>query len=585
MRELTHKVDFCVVGGGIAGLCAAVSAARQGLQVILVHDRPVLGGNASSEIRMWLCGATGANLRETGIVEELALENNYRNPGSNFSIWDSVLYQLARECGNLTVLMNCSVNSLSMDGTRIATVRGWQTTSETWHTVAAGWFADCSGDSILAPLSGAEFRLGREAAAEFGETLGQPAADRQTMGMSCLLQARETDSPKTFIPPRWAKKITSDEQLAERGHGFTGLNNFWWLELGGNRDSIHDTEELRHELLALAFGVWDHIKNQGEHGAENWELEWVGFLPGKRESRRYVGDHILCEADILAGGVFPDVVAYGGWPLDDHHPDGFYYAGPPNTIGKVPQPYGIPYRCLYSKNITNLFFAGRNISTTHVGLSSTRVMLTCGLLGQAVGTAAAIACRENCPPRALFPALIPELQQRLLAADCYLPGVPRVIAPLAAGAELLASEGDPEPLRSGFDRPVGEIDHGWRGQPGAWLEYRFAGRRNIKAVRMVFDSDLNRQGQGACANHWEKNILSNFPLRQPPRRPPATLVRSYRLEGRDDTGTWRTLYQEDHNYQRLVRIPLDCSLSAIRLIPLSTWGAEDCHLFAFEPEE
>ncbi len=585
MRELTHTVDFCVVGGGIAGLCAAVSAARQGLRVALIHDRPVLGGNASSEIRMWLCGATGANLRETGIVEEIALENNYRNPSSNFSLWDSVLYQLAFECKNLTVLMNCSVNGLNLVGDRIESVRGWQTTSETWHTVTAKLFADCSGDSILAPLSGAKFRWGREAKTEFGESLGQIAPDRHTMGMSCLLQARETDSPKTFIAPRWARKISSDEQLSDREHDFTGLHNFWWLELGGNRDSIHDTEEIRHELLALAFGVWDHIKNHGEHGADNWELEWVGFLPGKRESRRYVGEHILSEADILSGGIFPDVVAYGGWPLDDHHPEGFYYAGPPNHLGKVPQPYGIPYRCLYSQNIANLFFAGRNISTTHVALSSTRVMLTCGILGQAVGIAAALACRENCPPRKLFPALIPELQQRLLDADCYLPGIARAIAPLAATAQLRAASGNPEPLRNGIDRPVGENDNGWRGRPGEWLEYRFEGSRKVGAIRMVFDSDLNRQGQGACANHCEKNILSNFPRFSPPRRPPASLIRSYRLEGQDDTGAWQTLFQEDHNYQRLVRLPLGRSLRAIRLTPLSTWGAEDCHLFAFEPQE
>ncbi len=585
MRELTHQVDFCVVGGGIAGLCAAVSAARQGLRVALIHDRTVLGGNASSEIRMWLCGATGANLRETGIVEELALENNYRNPSSNFSIWDSVLYQLARECKNLTVFMNCSVNSLTMAGERIASVRGWQTSSETWHTVAATLFADCSGDSILAPLSGAEFRLGREAAAEFGESLGQPAADCRTMGMSCLIQARETDSAKTFIAPKWAKKISSDEQLLSRGHGFTGLHNFWWLELGGNRDSIHDTEELRHELLALAFGVWDHIKNHGEHGAENWELDWVGFLPGKRESRRYVGDYILSEKDILSGGNFPDVVAYGGWPLDDHHPDGFYYAGAPNSIGKVPQPYSIPYRCLYSKNIPNLYFAGRNISATHVGLSSTRVMLTCGLLGQAVGLAAALACRENCSPRELYPAHITELQQRLLAADCFLPGVSRVIAPLAASAALSASSGDPAPLRNGLDRPVGRTDNGWRGQLGDWLEYRFDGPRPVRAVRIVFDSDLNRLGQGACSQHYEKNILSNFPLHQPPRRPPATLVKGFRLAIDRGNGEWQTVYQEDNNYQRLVEVPLDCTARGIRLIAENTWGAPDCHLFAFEPIE
>ena len=169
MKWKYHKADLCVIGGGLAGMCAAIAAARHGAKVVLMHDRPVLGGNASSEIRMWICGAHGENNRETGIIEEIELENMYRNPNRNYSIWDSILYEKVRFEENITLLLNCSCNSLEMNGNRIKSVKGWQLTTETWHTVEADLFADCSGDSILAPLSGAEYRIGREAFAEFGE--------------------------------------------------------------------------------------------------------------------------------------------------------------------------------------------------------------------------------------------------------------------------------------------------------------------------------------------------------------------------------------------------------------------------------
>ncbi len=582
MRELSHVFDFCVVGGGLSGLSAALAAARSGLRCALVQDRPVLGGNASSEIRMWICGAAGLDNRETGIVEEISLENNYRNPSSNFSIWDSVLFQLAWQEKNLTLFMNCSVNSLEMQGQSIKSIRGWQGTAETWHVITADVFADCSGDSILAPLSGAEFSIGREATDEFDESLAQEKADRKTMGMSCLIQARETDSPKTFIPPPWATKISCDTQLANRGHDFRGMNNFWWLELGGDRDSIHDTEELRDELLALAFGVWDHIKNHGEHGADNWELEWVGFLPGKRESRRYIGDHVLSEKELLSGGKFPDLVAYGGWPIDDHFPGGFYHQGEPNRYIHMKQPYGIPYRCLYSKNIDNLYFAGRNISATHVGISSTRVMATCSLMGQAVGLAAALCNKYSCLPRGVYDKHIAELQAMLMEDDCYLPGMKREVSELCRNAALSASEGEPQALLSGVDRPLDGEPNAWVGKPGSYLQYDFGRKTKISSVRIVFDSDLNRMGKGDCKNHVEKNILSNFPLHQPPRTPPASLVKEFCLEARLPDGSWKQCYVETNNYQRLLRFQLDIETEAIRLIPKATWGAEECRVFAFE---
>ena len=581
METIQHKAEFCVVGGGLAGMAAAVAAARHGAKTVLIQDRPVLGGNASSECRMWISGARN-DVHETGYVEELKLENNYRKPQLNWSIWDSITYESVRFQPNLEVILNCSVNDLTMDGMRITSVKGWQLTTQTWHVVEADLFADCSGDSILAPLSGADFRIGREARNEFGEDFGPDEDDLKTMGMSCLIQARETDSPKKFIPPTWANKYLTDDDMPNRGHGYRGLSNFWWIELGGEDDSIRDTEVIRDRLLAVAFGVWDHIKNHGDHKADNWVLDWVGFLPGKRESRRYLGDHILTQQEIKTEGRFDDMVAYGGWPMDDHDPAGMNGTGRPNTNYPAPSPYGIPYRSLYSRNVENLFFAGRNISVTHAALSSTRVMATCATVGQAVGIAAAIAAANGLTPRGVYEQQIQELQNALMDDDCYLPWHVRPIAELSKNAILRASEGDPEPLRNGIDRPLDGQENVWSCQPNGWAEYDFGRTVPLKRARMIFDSDLNRKGQGDCAYYEERNLLSNYPLNQPDRPVPATLVKSFRLDVKDANGLWKTVWETTTNHQRLVVVPLDCDGCAVRIVPTETWGAPSCRLFAFE---
>ena len=394
------SADFCVVGGGIAGLCAALAAARHGARTVLVQDRPMLGGNASSEIRMHICGAHGPNRRETGIVEEIQLENLRYNAGSCWPVFDSVLWGLARREPLLTLVLDASVCSCETAADRsIRSVRAWQGTTQRWIEVSARLFADCSGDAVLAPLSGADFRVGREARSEYGESEAPPEADSCTMGNSILLQAMEFETPQDFAPPPWAIDFSEpDMQRWVRNRWMPPTrNNYWWIEVGGADDSIGNAEEHRDQLLPIAFGVWDWIKNKWEEHEKyrNFGLEWVGSLPGKRESRRYLGDHVLTQGEVQSGGDFPDVVAYGGWLIDNHYPKGFWHDGPGTKYTDCPSPFGIPYRSLYSRNVPNLLFAGRDISCTHVAMSATRVMATCGLCGQAVGTAAAIAAREH----------------------------------------------------------------------------------------------------------------------------------------------------------------------------------------------
>ena len=558
----------------MAGMIAAISAARHGVKVALIQDRPVLGGNASSEIRMHICGAHGENNRETGLLEEILLENHYRNSQPNYSIWDSVLYGKAQYQDNLTLFLNCSVSDCEMEGRRVKSVTGWQLTTETWHTIEAKLFADCSGDGILAPLTGADYRIGREARSEFGESIAPVTGDKKTMGMSCLFQAREHGTPQPFIPPDWAHSFTKPEDLRGRGTNLR-RTNFWWMEVGGEYDSIHDTEAMREELLKIAFGVWDYIKNYSTQKDDyaNWALDWQGFLPGKRESRRYIGDHVLTQQDVEAAGKFDDLVAYGGWTMDDHFPAGFYHPEAGTIFHPAPSPFGIPYRTLYSRNIENLFCAGRNHSATHAAMSATRVMATTSLMGQAVGTAAAIATRDNATPRGVYEHSIRELQEILMDADCWLPWRTRRVPDLSATATLTATTGDPEPLRNGVDRPVDECENAWEAACGESVTYTFAASANLSQARIIFDSDLNRSVH---------NMRHCYQLNDKNWAVPENMVKAFKLEIQTANGDWEIGHEESNNYQRLVRVPLSGKARAVRLTPVGTWGAASAKIFAFD---
>lgn len=575
---IRHEVDFCVVGGGMAGICAALSAARLGLKVVLMHDRPVLGGNASSEMRVHICGADRhnriPNMRETGILEELRLDNLRRNPNRSFSIWDTILFEKVRYQQNLTLLLNCSCLDAEMEGHRIVSVTGWQLTTQTFHEVRARFFADCSGDAVLAPLTGALVRVGREARSEYGESIAPEKADARTMGMTCLFQTREYPTPQPFQPPSWAYIYEKDEDLpyGAAGHRWWEMG-YWWVELGGTKDTIRDTESIRDELLKTAYGVWDHIKNRGDHGADNWALEWVQFLPAKRESRRYIGDHVLTQNDIEAGGHFDDIAAYGGWPMDDHHPAGFDAAklGAPATIFyPTPSPYGIPFRSLYSRNINNLLFAGRCASCTHAAMSSTRVMGTACSMGQAVGTAVVMAVTYSLTPREIAQHYADQLQQSLLWQDCYLPGIKQRFGPITQSAHLIAPRGDPEPLRDGINRPVGDDPHCWEGRVGDRLEMRWDSPQPIDRVTLILDSALSKNIQ--MSYHQRDDQLTSLP---------GEMVKEVALLIQPDaSGDWELWGVHSDNHQRLLNMEVHTTVYGVRVVFLSTWGAERFRVYA-----
>lgn len=585
-QVVKHQTELCIIGGGLAGMCAAVGAARKGTKVVLMHDRPVLGGNASSEIRMWIRGASGENMRETGLIEEIALENIYRNPDMNFSIWDSVLWEKVMLEENITLLLNCSCLDAVMNGNHIVSVLGWQTTTQQYHKVEAEIFADCSGDSVLAPLTGAVYRVGREERKEFEEDIAPEKGDSNTMGLSCLMQARQTTRKITFTPPKWANKYTK-EDFSHRINFSTPAkwtnDNFWWMEIGGTKDSIHDTETLRDELIKIAYGVWDFIKNSGEVDADNWDLEWMGFLPGKRESRRYVGDYILKQDDLRSGIVFDDMIAYGGWTMDDHDPAGFETKNPPTIWNPVNSPYGIPYRCIYSCNVDNLMFAGRNISVTHSANSSTRVMATCGMLGHALGNAAHIAIREKIKPREILKGYIKELKQSLMEDDNYLPGNVKELSSIMKKAEIQAKGTDTSVLTDGMERASGSETHLWTGALGKDICVNLKETEYVKNLRLVLDSDLNR-------STWkeQKWYIKMFPavcnrfLDDKPVTVPETLLKEFVVYVDSGDGDWKLIWHEKNNYQRLVIIPIKSEVLKLKLVPLATWGCEEARIYSME---
>ncbi|HET9280259.1 MAG TPA: FAD-dependent oxidoreductase, partial [Flavitalea sp.] len=426
------QTDLVVVGGGLSGICCAITAARSGLKVVLVQDRPVLGGNSSSEVRLWILGATshmGNNnrwAREGGIVDEILVENTYRNPEGNPVIFDTVLLDKVVSEANITLLLNTAVYHVEKkDEQTIGSVRAFCSQSQNEFELTAPLFCDASGDGIVGFLAGAAFRMGAESKEEFGEKFAPSKEYGELLGHSLYFYSKDTGVPVKFVPPAFAlddiSKIPRYRSFNTKEYGC----RLWWLEYGGRLDTVHQTEEIKWELWKVVYGVWNYIKNSGEFpDAENLTLEWVGTIPGKRESRRFEGDYILKQQDLVDQQTFEDAVAFGGWSIDLHPADGVFSEKPGCNQWHGKGIYQIPLRCLYSRNITNLFLAGRIISASHVAFGSTRVMGTSGYTGQSVGQAAVMCARKNLLPKDLIsPDHIRDLQSHLLAIGHFIPGV------------------------------------------------------------------------------------------------------------------------------------------------------------------
>lgn len=432
LRQEEYDADMGIVGGGLSGVCAAITAARQGLKIVLVQDRPVLGGNASSEVRLWILGATshmGNNnrwSREGGVIDEILVENMYRNPEGNPIILDMILLDKVMQEKNITLLLNTAVYEVAKsDDDTIESIKGFCSQNSTEYIINAPLFCDASGDGILGFLSGAAFRMGAESKDEFNEGMAPDAAYGELLGHSLYFYSKDTGKPVRFSPPAFAldvsKEIPRFKSFNAKEHGC----KLWWVEHGGRLDTVHDTETIKWELWKVIYGAWDYIKNSGNFPeAENLTLEWVGMIPGKRESRRFEGDYILNQHDLVEQRHHKDAVAYGGWSIDLHPADGVFSERQPCNQWHSKGIFQIPYRCYYSRNIKNLFLAGRIISVSHVAFGATRVMATAAYGAQVVAMAAALCLKYNKKAADIYNEdYIEELQKELIKSGQYIPGV------------------------------------------------------------------------------------------------------------------------------------------------------------------
>jgi len=448
--------DLIVVGGGIAGTCAAISAARNGMNVGLVHNRPMLGGNSSSEVRLFPENNSGSQpwIREGGIHDEFHTEERTRNQweyrsGMMNCHWDLVLYEWAIREKNIRLYLNTHMHRVTMqNSSRIKSIYAIQLGTEKSFELSAPLFVDATGDGVLGYRARAEFRWGREARHEYGEPEAPLKADEKLMGNTLFFRAFDAGRPVPFKRPEWAAEFFTAADLTDRSCAFI-KSGYWWIEVGAPYDPIKDNQEIQREALRQLLGVWDYIKNKGDHGAENYGLEFVGFWPYKRECRRLRGDFVITQQHIQDPKLLADAVAYGAWGIDIHVQGGILARDTPpypppradenfERLGTMV--YGIPLRALYSRNVHNLMMAGRPISCSYVAFASSRVLSTGAIVGQAVGAAASLCKKYRTTPRGVAGKHIEECQQLILRQDGHIPGVVnRDRHDLARQADITAS--------------------------------------------------------------------------------------------------------------------------------------------------
>jgi len=432
------EFDLVVVGGGVAGTCAAVSAARHGCRVALVQDRPVLGGNNSSEVRVGLAGLirqkpypnlgnlvdeidpvghwtlwdakqnpTTARAKEVVQIIQQHPEKKQHNAGPASNYDDDKKLQVVMGEPNIRLFTNTRINDIEMIDGKIVAAIGQHTHTGKRLRFAGALFADCTGDSNLGAMAGADFRVGREATSETGEELAPEKADQLVMGTSVQWNSQADEKPSTFPATPWA--VQFDEQTC-----MPSTIGDWDWETGARRDQITEIETIRDYALRVTFGNWSVLKNHPKFKQKyaKRKLSWVAYIGGKRESRRLLGDVILAQQDIVDQRSFPDASVTTTWTIDLHYPkkptcacEAFRSEAHHLKI----TPYPIPYRCLYSRNVPNLLLAGRNISVTHVALGTVRVQRTTGMMGEVVGMAAGICKLRSTTPRGVYQHHLDEL--------------------------------------------------------------------------------------------------------------------------------------------------------------------------------
>ncbi|MDR3229364.1 MAG: FAD-dependent oxidoreductase [Puniceicoccales bacterium] len=412
-RKDVGQFDFVVVGGGVAGMCAAVASARQGLKVAIIQDRPIWGGNNSSEVRVHLGGRLALppypNLG--GIVAELSPKSGGNaKPASQYE--DKKKHNLMDAETNISQFLNHRVFAVEMDGRKIKSVTARHVETGQEVVFHAPIFADCTGDGTVGALAGADFAMGREGKKDFGEPTAPAVGDKMTMGSSVQWYSTVAKTGEPAFPV-FKHGLLFNEQSSQK----VTMGEWTW-ETGMHLDQVRDFERIRDYGMLVVFSNWSFLKNEhaNKQRFANRELGWVAYVAGKRESRRLLGDIILREQDIKEKIQYPDGTASTSWSIDLHYPDPantkYFPNGQFKAIAKTHpiKPYPIPYRCFYSRNTENLFMAGRNISVTHVALGTVRVMRTTGMMGEVVGLAASLCKKHSATPRGVYEKHLEDLK-------------------------------------------------------------------------------------------------------------------------------------------------------------------------------
>ena len=414
--ERAGSYDFVVVGGGVAGMCAAIAAARTGSRVAIIQDRKVLGGNNSSEVRVGLGGRLNIGLYPSlgYLLNEFApvTKGNARTPDV-YEDEKKLAAVLAEK--RITLFMGYRVSEAIVNKeNKITAVVATDVINHSRIRISGRLFADCTGDANLALLAGAETHMGREARAEYGESSAPERADTMTMGASLQWYCLEDSVVRPFPDIDWGLKLDEHSvQVVRRGQ--------WYWEVGMRDDQIADAERIRDYGMYVAYSNWSYLKNRyskREDYACSY-LGWVSHVAGKRESRRVIGEFVLREQDLKNNVIYPDGSASTSWYIDQHYPDPensrrfpgqeYLSCGHLDPMGFYP----IPYRCFYSKDIVNMFMAGRDISVSHIALGTVRVMRTTAMMGEVVGMAATICRRRKCMPRDIYHTHLEELKSMM----------------------------------------------------------------------------------------------------------------------------------------------------------------------------
>ncbi len=430
-RDIAYGGDYDVIiaGGGPGGMPAAVACSRLGIKTLLLHNRPMLGGNSSCEVGITFDGAEVAypRAREGGIAEEI---RRYRDRETeSYGEWTRAMEKIVAKEENLTVICNAHVCDVEMkNNSTIESVISLDICNLTKTRYGGKIFIDCTGDAWVGYYAGAKYRFGREAADQHNEDMAPAIADTQTMSGcirgGCAPFFFECEEDVEFHAPEWVPKLPESDE--EFGRVISKASMYWWLEAPNTYDDMWDGEKARDTLFLVILGYVDHLKNYwtGKEKVRKTAFRMANVINGRRESRRLIGDYVLTQDDCTEGRTFDDAISYFGWALDIHHPKGIYSGkeGPLYCAKRVALST-IPYRCIYSKNIDNLLFAGRNVSVTHIALGTVRVQNTIATLGQAAGTAAAMCVKLNETPRGIYQRHISDLQQLLIKNDQYIPGL------------------------------------------------------------------------------------------------------------------------------------------------------------------